>query len=382
MKTTRIIAILAAALLFIAALSSCSNLPAESFDTSGRFDYINSNMKKYVALDESLYKNTTVTLPSYLDGSEDAVQEYIDLLLKQNSKSTGEKITDRAIQNGDVVALYYEGWLDGEKFEGGSNMDDKTPYSLTIGSGTFIPGFEEGLVGLVPADTSKDKLAELHLTFPADYHSADLAGKAVTFKVYVEYIDVYAPAEYTNEFITKTLGYTTAATDVKADFEKYLKDDYLPSMKDSEIANAIWADMTEGAVIKKYPQGEIEFFAKSYEEQYKQYYQYYSSMFSSYEEFMKAYLGTNWKADLEEQCKIDVEQNLIFHYIAQKEGLTITETDYKNAVQYYIDYYASQGTTLSEADVESYFGERMVKEQALWDKVSKLLIENCTVVFE
>ena len=396
MKKIKIITLTITAILILAMLASCdlssfltdeTGSESESSSAGGtteaeRFDYINSDMKDYIAIDESAYKGASVTLPTYLNGSEGAVDDYIQLLLESYPQSTGNKITDRPIKKGDTVALYYEGWLNGEKFEGGSNMSDTKPYSLEIGSGAFIPGFEEGLIGLIPANNSRDNLYELPLTFPADYHSKDLAGKSVIFKVYVEYIDEKAPAEYTDKFITETLGYKTTATDVKADFEKYLKDTYLPSMKENEIANKIWETVTEKAVIVTYPEGELEYFAASYDSQYKQYYQYYSSMFASYEEFMTAYFGSNWKTEIEEKCKIDVEQNLIFHYIAQVEGMTITETDYQNAIQYYVDYYTEQGTSLTAKEIEQYFGERMIKEQALWTKVQNFLIANCNVVYE
>lgn len=393
MKSIKIASLAIALLLLVTALAACE-LPFLSNETESesgsagsteeveRFDYINSDMKNYISIDESTYKGVTVTLPTYLNGSEGAVEEYINLLRETYKQSTGNKITDQPIKGGDTVALYYEGWLGGEKFEGGSNMSDSKPYSLTIGSGAFIPGFEDALIGIIPANTSKDNLVDLNLTFPENYHSADLAGKAVIFKVYVEYIDEKIPAEYTDKFITETLGYKTTATDVKADFEKYLKETYLPSMKENEIANMVWNEITEKIVIRAYPEGELEYVFSSYENQYKQYYQYYSSMFSSYEAFMNAYLGSGWKAQIEEQSKIDVEQNLIFHYIAQVEGMTITDTDYQNAIQYYIDYYAAQGTKLTAQEVEKSFGERMIKEQALWTKVQTLLIDSCVVVYE
>lgn len=398
MKSIKIVTLALTVLLALAMLASC-DLPFMSDETGSesesgssdgggnteveRFDYINADMKDYITIDESFYKGVTVTLPTYLNGSDEAVAEYIDLLCKENPVSTGNKITDRAIEEGDTVALYYEGWLDGEKFSGGSNMDDEAPYSLTIGSGTFIPGFEEGLIGLVPAETGKDNLYDLHVTFPSDYGSSDLAGKAVIFKVYVEYIDEKAPSEYTDEFITETLGYTTDATDVKFDFEKYLRETYLPAMRENEIANYIWEIATEAAVVSAYPEGEVEYFSSSYESQYKQYYDYYYyTMFDSYDEFMQAYFGSDWKAQFEAQGKLDVEQNLIFHYIAQVENMTVTETEYQDAIQYYIDYYSEQGTTLTADDVEEYFGERMINEQALWTKVQTLLVDNAVVVYE
>lgn len=399
MKPIRILAFLTAIIIATLSVTSCdflnkltgedtatesttSDLPDKTVDEDERFDYTNSNMEKYISIESSLYEKPTVTLPAYLDGSDAAVDAYIQLLLEEYPTETDNKITDRAIQNGDTVALYYEGWLDGEKFDGGSNMDDASPYMLEIGSGTFIPGFEEGLVGLVPNQNSRDNLYDLNISFPDSYHQASLAGKAVTFKVYVEYIAEYAPAEYTSEFITDTLKYTTTATDVKADFEKYLKDEYLPNMRNNQLTTEIWNKITEGAKVLEYPEGELEYFAKSYENQYKGYYEYYSSMFSSYEEFMTAYFGSSWKADFEEQCKTDVKQNLIFHYIAQKKNMVITDTDYQAAIQYYVDYYTAQGQTVTAAQIESEMGSRIIKEQALWDKVNEFLIANCEISYE
>ena len=365
-----------------------TDLPKEAFDEDGRFNYMHSDMSEYVTVDEVLYKNTTVTLPTYLNGSDEAVNEYIQLLLKTHAVSTGNKITDQPIKEGDKVAIYYEGWLDGKKFDGGSNMSDASPYVLEIGSGAFIPGFEEGLIGLVPNTTSKEAPFDLHVTFPESYHSADLAGKAVIFKVYAVYIQEMVPAEYTDDFITKTVGYTTTETDKKAAFEKHLKEEYLPEMKETEIANAIWANLMDGVTVNEYPKGEIDYFYNSYLSQYQQYYQYYSSMFASFEEFMTAYLGDGWASEFRSQCEFDVKQNLIFHKIVQDENMIITDTDYQNALQYYVDYYAeqgqknAQGNPLSASEIEAELGERMIKEQALWDKVNALIVENCTVVYE
>ena len=392
MKLIKIIALLMVVIVAALSIAACNNtegegtsLPDVAVDENNRFDYTNSNMEKYISVDESLYKNVSVKLPSYLDGSDAAVQAYIQLLLDEYPTQTN-KIVDKAIENGDTVALYYEGWLDGEKFSGGSNMDDADPYMLEIGSGTFIPGFEEGLVGLVPNQNNRDNLYDLHISFPDSYHQADLAGKAVVFKVYVEYIAEYAPAEYTEEFITDTLKYSTNETNVKAAFEKYIKDEILPFIKKQQIISEFWTEIMEKSAVKEYPQSELDYYFNTYEAPYKEEYQkypsYYSSMFGSYDGFIEAYLGANWKADLEEQCKTDVKQNLIFHYIAQKENMVITNTDYQAAIQYYIDYYAEQGYTVTASQVESEMGERKIKEQALWDKVNEFIVANCEISYE
>jgi trigger factor len=403
MKITKALALILAAIICLAAITACTKGETNTDGTADttntqssadnqetqRFDYFNEDMTKYISIDESQYKGFAVTLLKELMPGEEGVQAYIDVLRANYSTSTGNKITDRAVAEGDTVALYYEGWLDGEKFEGGSNMDDESPYPLVIGSGSFIPGFEEALIGIIPAETSRDNLVDLNLTFPESYHSADLAGKAVVFKVYIEYIDEKAPAEYTEKFITETLQYTTTDEDVKASFEKYIEEEVIPSVRKNEILNQLWEKLFELAVVTEYPETEVAYYYEQYiaeYEYYEEYFAYIGQKFNTFDEFVCAYLGladgTDWKAVTTDNAKIDVSQNLIFHYIAQKEGLTVTEADYNASVQYYIDYYASQGTTLTAADVETYFGSNMVRSQALFDKVNNLLVENCTVTYE
>lgn len=386
-QTIIIIAVVAAITLAAIAGLVALALNEDVMDADGKYDYFNNKASKYVSMNDALYKSPEVTLPAYLNGDENAVAKYIEHLCKENEVSTGNKITDRPIKEGDTVALYYEGWMDGKKFDGGSNMDDKTPHSLKIGSGAFIPGFEDALIGIIPADTSKDNLVDLNLTFPEDYHSAELAGKDVVFKIYVQHIDEKAPAEYTDAFIKNTLasklGYKAPSTNVKADFEKFLKEEHLPALKKQEIQNAVWKSLTENTKIKGYPKGEVDRIYASYESEYKQYYnQYFTKTYSSFEVFMSAYYGSNWQDQFEEKSKSDVEKNLIYHYIAQKENITISDEEYEASIQHFIDYYAAQGQTLTAEKVLEYYGESGVKEYVINEKVNAILVENCNVSYE
>ena len=393
MNTKKIIALLLAILACITVLSACNKnqLPKEAFDESGRFDYMNSDMSKYIAIDEKDYKNTSAKVDKMLKGDDESVKAYIDMLRNENSTSSGKKITDRAVVKGDTVMLYYEGRLNGEKFEGGSNMEDESPYALVIGSGKFIPGFEDALIGIIPSETSKDKLVEIPLTFPEEYHNAEMAGKSVIFKVYIEYIDEIVPAEYTEEFITKTLKYTTTDKDIKASFEKYIKDEVIPSVRRGEILNQLWENLFEDAVIKEYPETEVKYYYDNYIEEYEYYKKYYTNFgmsFNSLDEFVIRYLGleagADWKAITTENAKTDTSQNLIFHYIAQKEGIIITDADYQASIQYYVNYYNSQGSSYSYTakEIEEGLGSRFLKDHALFEKVQDLLVEHCNVVYE
>lgn len=103
-----------------------------------------------------------------------------ELRKEQEENSRVLDVDDRAVADGDKVTLDFEGFVDGEAFDGGKGTD----YPLTIGSGSFIPGFEEQLVG---ANIGEEK--EVNVTFPEDYQAAELAGKPAVFKCTVKKIE-------------------------------------------------------------------------------------------------------------------------------------------------------------------------------------------------
>ena len=354
-------------------------------DVSGeRFDYFSADISEYATLEN--YKNINVVLDTKYIVNDEAVANYIAYLREYYPKTI--KVTDRAVKDGDTVYLYFDGYIDGVAFKGGSNMTDTKPTELVIGSNRFIPGFEDALIGIVPSDTGRDKLVDLNLTFPESYDNAELAGKDVVFKVYIEYIAEYETSEYTEEFITDTLGFTVQGDDIFAEFEAYVKT-ILDNNQDTEIKNQVWNAVISSINVTKYPEGELEYYYNSYLNQYEYYRSYYSYLgysFETLDEFVTAYLGleegTDWKAYTEEQCKLGIKQNLAFHYIGQKENMKITDTDYQNAHQYYVDYYTASGYSYTAEELENLLGTDMIKEQALFDKVTSLLMENVSVTYK
>ena len=120
------------------------------------------------------------------------VDEEIEKERERNARTI--EVTDRAVQDKDEVTLDFEGFVDGVAFEGGKGED----YPLTIGSGSFIPGFEEQLIG-----AEIDKEVEVNLTFPKEYHSEELAGKDATFKCTVHTIKAKELPELDDEFASE-----------------------------------------------------------------------------------------------------------------------------------------------------------------------------------
>ncbi|MCZ0702426.1 trigger factor [Natronobacillus azotifigens] len=127
------------------------------------------------------------------DESVEVTDEDVEKDIENQRQSLAELVVkeDGAIENGDTVVIDFEGFVDGEAFEGGAAEN----HSLEIGSGSFIPGFEEQLIGKTTGEET-----EVEVTFPEEYHAEDLAGKAATFKVKIHEIKTKELPELDDEF--------------------------------------------------------------------------------------------------------------------------------------------------------------------------------------
>jgi len=419
MKLTKILALILTAVLCLALLASCGVPPTndaedstaqtteteapkdsetesenESDTSDGRFDYANEDPADYISLDRAKYSSIKLTLPTALEVDETAVADYIQLLCENYATLSDEKITDRAVKEGDVAMIYYEGYRDGELFAGGSNMSDAEPHALEIGSGSFIPGFEEGLIGIVPSETSRENMVDLPLTFPEDYRNSEMAGVEVVFKVYIEYITESVPAEYTEEFITETLQYTATSDDIKGEFEAYIES-YLLSTLESEIKGGVWYEIVDNLEVISLPESEVDYYYDLSLEEYEYYIQYapyfWGYSFSDLDSFVPFYLyqaygyelgeDESWENYTKLTAERTVKQNLAYRYIADKEGFVVSDAAYEDAVNYYVDYYAYYGQTYTAEQIIAEIGEQTLKDFALFEIVTAFLMENCTVTY-
>ena len=146
--------------------------------------------------------------------SAEVTDEDIDAEIKKVQERNSRMVTveDRAAQNDDIAVIDFEGFLDGEPFEGGKGEN----YSLTLGSGQFIPGFEEQIVGHNTGDEF-----EVNVTFPEDYQAEELKGKATTFKCKLHEIKMKELPEVDDEFVKDVSEFDTLA-DYKEDLKKKL----------------------------------------------------------------------------------------------------------------------------------------------------------------
>ena len=166
-------------------------------------------VKPEVTLGE--YKGVEVEV-SAADVTEEEVAAELKKEQEKNSRTID--VDDRAVADGDMVTLDFEGFVDGVAFEGGKGTD----YPLTIGSNSFIPGFEEQLVGAVIGEEK-----EVNVTFPEDYHAEDLKGTAAVINCTVKAIKVKELPELDDEFAKDVSEFETFA-EYKADIEKNLKE--------------------------------------------------------------------------------------------------------------------------------------------------------------
>ena len=375
----------------------------EAETTVPRYDYMGAEVAPDVEIDPADYKGITLTIPNYYKITDEDVQAYILSSIRFASRTAVNGTTmvrDKALSLGDDAYIYYKGFVDGKEFEGGSNWDDKSPYTLGLGSGTFIPGFEEGLVGIIPNETSKSNPAEIHVTFPEEYGTVDLAGKEAVFHVVVEYAVQYKLPDYNRKFVVDDLKYEPKqefyASDAAllAEFEEFVYE-YLVGQNATNLENAkidaLWNHLVEKAVCKNLVPEEIAYYLDAYKREATYYYNYYYSqnnaefnaLYPNIGKFAIACFGfdqdADWEAELTEMSELMVKQDMIIHAIAEVEGIeSVTEEEYQAQVKYWVNYYYGY---LTESEIIKNIGEDNLKESAFVEKMDKWLLEQVTFTY-
>lgn len=373
--------------------------------TTARFNYMSNHVVAYVSFDSGLYTDMKLTVPNSLKVKDEDVQSYIDYIRFENRKAVnGEtKLTDIEVRQGDDAFIYYKGFLDGKVFDGGSNWDDASPYQLGIGSQTFIPGFEEGLLGVVPNTTSKDNPYKLTLTFPEEYQNEELAGKEVVFHVVITHIVQYDVPVYDLSFITDTLKYKFEKSFYASDearfeeFEAVIREELVASNAESLLnakSDALWTYLIEKATFTWLPETEVNYYYTNYVEELKSIYNYYSASSINGEEFKAAYptvdkfaiayLGlksdANWLDDMKRRAEDIVKKDMVGHAIGEIEGLeTVSEKEFNDQVKYWADQYKDYG--MSESDVIASMGKDTLNEMAFSEKIENWLMDRVTYTY-
>ena len=238
------------------------------------------------------------------------------------AKATTKDSKKGTVKDGDNVNISYVGKIDGKEFDGGT-ADNQT---LTIGSGAFIDGFEDGLVGKKVGDK-----VTLDLKFPKKYQNKEVAGKDVTFEVTINSKQVTTTPKYDEKFIKENSDY-----DNKKDYEASVKEELQKSKEETAVDTAkqtLWSEAVENAEVKKYPKGAVTQEQEALIEQYKLMAQNYNM---EWEDFLKTYMQTTEKKfqkQAKTYAKSVAKQKLVLYAIADKEKITVSNSEYKKRLK-------------------------------------------------
>ena len=317
--------------------------------TKGAISNDNLKIKQYKGLEVEKVQEIAVTD----EDVEMSIQSDLETL------ATKTDVTDRAAQLGDIATIDFEGKKDGVAFEGGAGTD----YELELGSGQFIDGFEDGVVGHKIGETF-----DLDLTFPEDYDSKDLAGQAVVFTVTLKGLQQKNVPELTVD-ILEQLG--TKATTIE-EYKAQIRSDLEVSNKEtaeSTLLASVWEALVDQCEVKKFPEGMLDDYVKNLKEQYS----YYAQMYGmEIEEFFKQIFGMS----AEEVAKTTATQELAINLIAEKEGLNISDKEYKEGMKELASQYGYEDT---EEFIKAYT-EDGIRKALLQEKVGKFLVDNAVQV--
>ena len=325
---------------------------SDGLDENGYWEGIRA--LDYVTLPED-YASIPVQRADVEPTSED-VQAQIDSLLSQNS--TTQDVTDRAAANGDTVNIDYAGTVDGVAFTGGTY----TGYSLKLGSGSFIDGFEDQIVGHNTGDTF-----DVTVTFPDGYdastdsdgNTVELSGKEAVFRVTVNSISEPVTPELTDEWVDSTFGTSDDVHTVEA-LRTYFSD----ALYDQNLEDAIMDSLLDNAAFKDLPSEVPGYYACMFLNYYYQLASYYSSDLDTIAQ-AQGYTDANAMLGASDTVITHLaKQDLLYQAIAESQGIEPTQEQLDAAAASYSG---------------SSYGDNFVHQTALQTAVMEWLKTNAVV---
>ena len=250
--------------------------------------------------------------------TDEEIDREIETVRRRNARET--EVTDRAAAMGDIAVIDYEGFVDGVAFDGGKDQGHR----LTLGSGQFIPGFEEGVVG-----HNAGEEFDVNVTFPTEYHAAELAGKVAVFKVKLNSIVFEELPELDDDFAVEVSSFDTFAeyrSDVAAKIEKRHQTNADREVEE-KVQNAL-ADKVTAVIPDAMIDREVEAMVRDGESRmqmqgldFKTYLQYFGMDLDGY------------KAQVRPAAETRVKTELALEKIAELEKIEISEEDIENEYQ-------------------------------------------------
>ena len=290
-------------------------------------------------------------------------QKEVDAKIQEEAEKNARTITveDRPVQDGDEVILDFEGFVDGVAFEGGKGEN----YPLTIGSGAFIPGFEEQLVG---AESGKE--VEVNVTFPEDYQAEDLKGKAAVFKCTVHEIKAKELPEIDDEFAAEVSEFDTLEeykADVKAKIKEQKETEGKTKKEDQAVEQAVANATMEipEPMINTQTRQMADDFAQRMMQQGLTMEQYFQFTGLTEEKMLE---------DLRPQALKRIQTRLVLEAIAQAENIEISDEKLDEEIAKMAEAYNMEADKLKE-----YMGEnekKQMKEDIAVQEAVTFLVEN------
>ena len=304
------------------------------------------------------YKGVEVTKAD-AEVTDADVEEELKKVQDQNSRTVS--VEDRAVKDGDMTVIDFEGFIDGEAFEGGKGEN----YPLTIGSHSFIDTFEEQMIGM---NIGEEK--ELNVTFPEDYHAENLKGKPATFKVTVKEIKEKQLPELDDDFAQDVSDFDTLA-EYKDDLKKKIaerKESEAKAKKESEaiekVVEAAKMDIPQ-AMIDTQVNRMLEDFAKRLQQQglsVEQYFQYTGMTADKIMEEMKP------------EAVKRIKNSLVLEAVAKAENIEVSEEEFEAELQKMADMYKMEIEKIKEfmQDAEA----KQMKDDIAIQKAVELIVSS------
>lgn len=295
-----------------------------------------------------------------VDVTDDEVNAEIDKEREKNSRTVD--VTDRAVKSGDIATIDFEGFVDGVAFDGGKGED----YPLTIGSGAFIPGFEEALIG---AEVGKE--TDVNVTFPEDYQAAELAGKAAVFKCTVKKLQEKQLPELDDDFVSEVSEESDTVEEYKAEVRKKLadrKEAEAKNIKEDAVIDAIIADAKMDI-----PDAMVETQQRQMIQDYAQRLQ---SQGISMEQYMQ-FTGLTTQALMEQvkpQALKRIQSRLVLEAVVAAENMTATEEEFEEEAKTMGEAYQMEADKVKELLGEN--GKKQVMQDICIKKAVEFVVEN------
>ena len=289
-------------------------------------------------------------------------QKEVDARIQEEAEKNARTIVvERPVQDGDEVVLDFEGFVDGEAFEGGKGEN----YPLTIGSGSFIPGFEEQLIGV-----EAEKEVEVNVTFPEEYHAENLAGKEAVFKCTVHEIKAKELPEIDDEFAAEVSEFDTLEeykADVKAKIKEEKNAEAKSKKEDQAVEKAIENASMEipEAMINTQAQQIVDDFARRIQSQGLTFDQYLQFTGMTVEKLLE---------DAKPQAKKRIETRLVLEAVAKAENIEISDEKFDEELAKMAESYGMEVDKLKE-----FMGEeekKQMKEDMAVQEAVTFLAEN------